>query len=85
MKILNIGTPTIMLPNFKGEIIKETKKQIIVKITNVDFTPKSNHKFTHFFSSHDKDFFNQKIGNELRFWKKDTNSLREVGGDKFLL
>jgi hypothetical protein len=84
MKTLNIGTPTIMLPNFKGEIIRETNKQIIVKITDVDFTPKSNNKFTHFFNEHDIDFFIKKIGNELRFWKKNSDFFGEVGGDKFL-
>ena len=84
MKTLNIGTPTIMLPNFKGEIIRETNKQIIIKITDVDFTDKSNHKFTHSFNDYEKDFFSQKIGQELRFWKNNSNFFGEVGGDKFI-
>ncbi len=84
MKTLNIGTPTIMLPNFKGEVIRETNKQIIVKITDVDFTPKTNHKFTHSFNEHDKDFFNQNIGTELKFWKNSSNFVGEVGGNKFI-
>ena len=82
MKTFKIGTPTIMLPDFKGVQVGETKKQLIIEITSVDFTPKQSRAFTHTFTSFDEQFFNAKIGMQIRFWKETKI---EVGGNKFLM
>jgi hypothetical protein len=81
-KAIKINTPTIMTPNWIGEIIGETPKTITIKISKGIFTPKtSGTGLKHSFNTEKKEWFNQSIGREIKFWKKDG---KEIGGDRMI-
>lgn len=66
-KEIKITTPTIMTPNWIGEIIGETPKTITIKIKRGIFTTKtSGTGLKHSFNNDAKEWFSQSIGREIK-------------------
>jgi hypothetical protein len=83
MEIVKIGFSTILQPNGIGKIIRETKKQIIVRVTERTFEDKSSKTFTHKFDEESIEWFSKfGVNQTKRFWKH--NNL-EVGGTAFII
>ncbi len=77
--LLKIGTPFITSPNFKGRIIKETPKTLIIELLSPTFEDKSSLTLTHNFSQSQIEYFNDGFKPfTRRFWK---DSCKEIGGN----
>lgn len=83
--IYYIGTPSITRPNAFGETVKETTHLLMLKIVELDFTPKTGRSgnMTHVFTRGEREWFTAgQMGRELTF-RKATG--KEVGGTSFIL
>ena len=80
---VKIGTQYITTPNMVGEIVRETPKMIIVKVTGKTFKSKSSATLTHKFTKGEREWHLDRFKPyERRFWK-DTGY--EVGGTAHLI
>lgn len=82
MKTFKIGMPRITQPNMVGELVRETPKMLVIKITKRTFETKSSRTLTHKFTKSDRKWYGDKCGFERRFWKENG---KEVGGDAFII
>ena len=69
---IKLGLPFITDPNCIGEIVKQTPKQLVIKLVKRTFEPKSNSAktITQTFTKAEKEWFTECfIPREMRFWK----------------
>lgn len=70
MKTFTIKRNSILLPNMIGKVTGETPATITLKVTKLNFGPKTSITgLTHKFSRIDQLRFKTFKGREIRFWK----------------
>ena len=77
-----IGAQYITEPNMIGELVRETPRMFVLKITKRTFEPKSSATFTHKFKANEREFYSKCFPYEKRFWKETGI---EVGGTSMII